>query len=216
MTVPAWLGRQQDARRRSRFELPGYVEAFPRINVGAAIRKAGAGRSHLLWRDRHDLVIGAACVAVTAREAVSLHYAADELPYADASDGDVALRLIWKGSRRDNARPFACCPECPRHVDVLVHRERYWACAGCHQLKHRSAVLREEVRWSERLADLEAEIRVGKPVAMREPVFRAKIDERDKLAERVSGKPVTANAECLARISTEWIKTPALVMSPAA
>lgn len=194
--------------------MPGYVEAYPRISVGAVFREGRAERTHLLWRDRSDLVVGAARVADTSREAVSLHYVADELPYADPSAGEVVLRLIWKGSRKDNARPFSCCPECPRHVDVLVLRERHWACACCHRLKHRSAVLREEVRWSERLADLEAEISFGKPVAMREPVFRAKMEERDKLAERLNGKPVTANAECLARVSTEWIKTSALVMSP--
>jgi hypothetical protein len=208
------MGPQQDARRWTRREMPTYVEAYPRISIGAALREAGAGRAHLLWRDRGELVVGAACIEDQSRETVLLHYAADELPYAAESAGEVKLKLNWKGSRRDNARPFADCPQCPRHADVLVLRERCWACLGCHRLKYRSALLREEVRWSEHLADLEAEISVGKLAGMREPAFRARVEERDHLARRLGGKPVTANSLYLTRISTEWITTPALVIGP--
>lgn len=179
------------------------------------MRVARAGRTHLLWRDRRDLVVGAAHVEVTARDALMLHYAVGEMPYGDESAGDLALRLVWKGSRPDNARPFAQCPKCPRHVDVLVLRDGRWACTRCHQLKHRSALLSEEVRCSERLADLEAEIRIGKLAALRATALSAKINQRDDLAERLNGKPVTANALYLTRISTEWIKAPALLMSAA-
>ncbi|WP_445191810.1 hypothetical protein ACT009_14720 [Sphingomonas sp. Tas61C01] len=213
MTVPTWVEPRQAAQRWTWENKPGYIEAYPRISVGEVLREARAGRTHLLWRDRQHRAIGAASVEITSKEAVDLHYAADELPYSDESAGDLPLRLAWKGSLPHNKRPFAHCPKCSRSVDVLVLREGRWACTKCHKLIHRSALLSEEVRWSERLADVEAEIGMGRPAASRTSAFAAKLVQRDDLLQRLAGKRITANVLYLTRISTEWIHTPMPVLS---
>jgi len=132
-----------------------YVEAFPRISIGAWLREASLGRSYLLWRDQRDRIAGAASLQRHDQASLVFAYCICDLVYEEESAGEQALRLKWKGSRADNRRPYAACPHCARDADTIVMVGTAWACGACHRLKNRSSKLRQEIRWSEEIATIQ-------------------------------------------------------------
>jgi ribosomal protein L37AE/L43A len=206
-----WIGASEPARQWTLQERPPYLEADPRVSIGAVMRERRYGRTHLLWRDQRGNVVGAACFDGASAVSLALHYTASDSPYVERSAGELAFRLVWKGSEEHNKRPFAYCPRCPRHVDVLVLSQSCWACAKCHRLRNRTATLRNEVRWSERLAAIgEEEASSPDENGVAEQIFDAATPERIRLARRLNHKRVTANALYLVRVDAEWIPTPTL------
>lgn len=200
-------------RRWSLNDPPPFLEAYPTISVGAAYREGKQGRDHVVWRDDKRVITGAAQAIWNSPECLMLRYRIEERPYYDARSGEVGLSVVWKGSQENNRRPFVVCPRCGAHVDVLVHMGE-WLCGKTtrHGLKHRSACLSKEVRWSEKLAELEGQIAVAEALGTIGRTHQKHLAERDGLLARLNYRPVTANTLQLARVTTEWVQ--AVMLAP--
>lgn len=185
---------------------PDYPEAYPRLSVGEADRRCRDGYDHLLWRDTKRIVAGAARATWTGRGELGLRYLVEEREYLEQAAGELTLRITWKGSQENNRRPFAACPECGRDVDVLVFHGRWCCTGGRHGLRHRTARLSQEVRWSEELADLEGAIAIAEAIGSSGKRLQAKVDQRDELLARLKHRTVTANVMQLARYTGEWVR----------
>lgn len=204
MRLPSEL--QPAPRRWSLHHRPPFVEAYPTFSVGEAHRQAKHGIDHLVWRDRNRIVTGAARACWLSPQRLVVTFGIEERPYYDACSGELALDVTWKGSLDNNRRPFAPCPACGRHVDVLVHAGD-WCCASkAHGLRHRSARLPDDVRCSEALADLEGAIEVDQALGATGKAHRGRVEQRDALLAKLGDRRLTANALHLAVVTTEWVR----------
>ena len=204
MRLPSEL--QPPPRRWSLHHRPPFVEAYPTFSVGEAYRQAKKGADHLVWRDRDQIVTGAARACWASPQRLVVAFRIEERPYYDACSGELALDVTWKGSQENNRRPFAACPACGRHVDVLVHAKN-WCCASkSHGLRHRSARLRDETRLSEALADLEGAIKVDQALGSTGKAHRARLEQRGVLLAKLGDRRPTANALHLTVVTTEWVQ----------
>jgi ribosomal protein L37AE/L43A len=199
---------REQSRFSSRPASPTYLEAYACISVGGLLREAEAGRSSLLWRDQRDRIAGAALLKASGHDALTVSYCVGDLVYDEACAGELVLQLSWKGSRADNARPFAACPECPRDVDVLVLRNGIWCCAQCHRLSHRSAKLRKEIRWAEQLAQLNERLDVPLMLATTRLKRQELEAKRRSLQEQLSGRAPTASTDYLRVLHVEYVAGP--------
>lgn len=187
---------------------PPFLEAYPVLRVGEALRALTRGAPHIMWRDRRDLPAGVAEISYAAGR-LQARFSLEDRAYLHAVRGEMTFAVTWKGSRDDNKRPFASCPRCQRDVDVLVCNGA-WLCARCHGLKNRSWFLAEPVRLTEQLAEVEgkiaSELLAGRALEQAER-------DHDRLRERLGDHRLSASAPYLEVITREWV-TPLNLVPP--
>lgn len=203
MRLPSEL--QPAPRRWSLRDCPTFVEAYPALSIGEAHRQGRGGRAQLLWRNQKEHVTGAARIEWLGSDTLIVAYRIEEQTFLDEETGQISFDVIWKGSHDNNQRPFAACPLCRRHADIMVF-VGVWCCGTKHGLRHRSAQLRKEVRWSEALTDVEGEIALDQHRGLAGGAHRARIAKRDLLIDRLGQRRVTANVLALAINTADWVQ----------
>lgn len=184
---------------------PRHLEAYPRLDVGAALRNWRSGRTMILWRDPMQ-VFGFGIVDLHSPTCLSFYYSMTVYKQGASRRDQTAFDLLYKGSLESNKSAYVSCPVCRTTSRVLVFCESEWGCRVCQQLENRSALVGTEVRWSERLIALEREIAEGRPPGMRHQVYEEKLAEQHRLMERLGGRRMSANTSFKARVVSEWMR----------
>lgn len=130
---------------------PRYSEAYPRVSVGEALRGHRAGKPDVLWRDRLGHAVGFATIDWPQPDAIVMVFHVQDLQYVNGWVGTTEFTITYKGSTRDNLRPFAVCEGCCRHIDIVIYAESEWRCKTCLRLSNRSTLIDPVVRISEEL-----------------------------------------------------------------
>ncbi len=92
---------------------------------------------------------------------VIFSYRVEDLSCLWAKQGEVDVRLIWKGSDASNRQPYALCPSCGWAAALIVIRGHEWRCSVCHALPTRSRQLSADVRATENLVRLTNPVRAA-------------------------------------------------------
>jgi hypothetical protein len=185
---------------------PRYIEAYPRISIGDALRGRNAGTPDVLWRNRLNHVVGVGIIDWPDPSAVIMRYHIQDLSYLYEEDGEVEFSIVYKGSTPDNLRPYATCEGCTRVIDIITFAGREWRCNTCLRLYNRSTLIDPVVRATEELEEIERTIGNGRPHGMRMKRFEA-LEHRYLELKGILGRRARRNASkaYTARISAEWL-----------
>ncbi len=167
---------------------PRYSEAYPRISAVEARRECRRGRSHVLWRNRHGHAIGTAELQWESSNDLLIQPCITDHDYLCSNKDPIKVEVVWKGSTRDNERPYLVCGKCARHCDLLVYDQADWLCKRCQNLKNRSECIDEVVRISEETVEIEQLIGAGRPRGMRQSVYDKMQKRRIELNVRLGGR----------------------------
>jgi hypothetical protein len=191
---------------------PRYSEAYPRISALEARRECKRGRSHILWRNRHGHAIGTAELQWQSSNDLLIIPCIPDHGYLCSNKDPIKVEVVWKGSTRDNERPYFVCGKCAEHCDLIVYNQADWLCKRCQGLKNRSECIDEVIRISEELAKIEQLTGAGRPRGMRQSVFENNEKRRIELNVKLGGRTRrTASLEYLPRVTGEW-PAPGLVI----
>ena len=182
----------------------GYVEAYPRLEIAAALKAAAKGQPGVVWRDERGEVIGGGIVACPGDRKLVLNYGLYETCRMQALAGRIELDIEYRKAGLYRHEPYAKCPSCNGLSKRPTLHKLTWACSSCQQLKNRSSMVGSVVRWSEQLETLEARIGAGRPKHMQDHTYWALAARRDELTRKLHDRYREASACHSAVVTSEW------------
>ncbi len=194
MSNPSWDG------------LPSrpYVEAYPRIDIVAA-QKGWRIKSPLcVWRNQNGHQIGAAVVDWPSVDRMVAEIRINDADIFQASDLAIDVSIVFQAAGRYSHRSYASCPGCERISRDLIYKNDRWLCVKCQGLVNRTTIISQDIRRSERLRLLNAEIDAGRPSGMHHKTFLKKEVKRASLARMLGGRNMVASTSYCDVISCTW------------
>jgi hypothetical protein len=182
-----------------------HVEAHPVLDFAAALRNWRRGKSGLLWRNAQGGAIGSGAVDWLSPTLLSFRYVIQDIDYLNGSTNEVQFNIEHLGPVENLQRPHGKCQECGKFVRLVAFRNLEWFCLSCQGLRNRSSLIGSNVRISEKLANLDHKVGVGRPKNMRQKTYEDLNQKRTDLRDRLGGSFATANREFLDLVSVEWV-----------
>lgn len=130
-----------------------HCEAFPAIDILAALRAQRSGGDRCEWRDERGNVIGNGQVVLLNAHSMTLRYAFGRSRVGEAANGHLTLKITGSQRNPQHVRYSMRCPTCGSAKQVLFLVTVSWSCRNCHDLvylKQRlSATAKKVVRHDE-------------------------------------------------------------------
>lgn len=114
-----------------------HCEAFPAIDVLAALRAQRSGGDRCEWRDERGNLIGNGQVVSLDAHSMTFRYAFGRSRIGEVADGQLTLRLAGSQRNPQHIRYSMCCPNCGNAKQILFFVVGSWSCRNCHKLIYR-------------------------------------------------------------------------------
>lgn len=183
-----------------------HIEAYPRLNVREARKQVRDGRDVVSWRDRHGAIVGVGRTRLLDGNRLSLDYRFREHGDSAACDGEVIFECSIRNMAFEQEDFLTICMKCGTRVRTLLLLECEWVCSHCQPLAHRSKLVGDLVRKSERFAELDRLIQRGRPKGMHSRTFLKLRDERFQLKLELGDHRGKARSVYDEEISSYWSK----------
>jgi hypothetical protein len=147
--------------------MPFHVEAYPRLNLKAALTEVQRGHGHVFWRDQEGRFVGMGRVTLTAPDQMTVDLQLRGLPYLshDHFHDVITFERITRNTGKVDV--LTICRGCQQNREDIFFRKGTWLCRTCQELGYRSTILSTTVRESEKLAQIAALLFTGRPRKMR-------------------------------------------------
>jgi hypothetical protein len=182
---------------------PAYREAYPRLNIAAALRALKEGRNVCAYERRRPL--GHIICTLTP---IGLIVDFEIIPDGNglvAARGDQGFKLIREDRTGVRDKRFLLCPVCKRPRQSVFFG-RAWACAECHKLLRRSQVIPHGVGLREQRDDLRTRVGRGRPRGMHSSTYIELVNRLEQLDLLATKYPLRLpSEEHCQMISEEWL-----------
>ena len=148
-----------------------HVEAYPRFNVREARKRVLAGQTIISWRDGDGAIVGVGRADIIDDNRIKLDYQFRKHRHINAYRSVLTLECSIRSLEHGQEDFLTSCLKCGTRVRMLLLFEYNWTCVHCQPLAYRSKMIGDLVRKSERLADLEHLIALGRPKGMHDRTF---------------------------------------------
>ena len=190
---------------------PRYAEAYPRLDVGDAQRAYAAGRPVCIQSRIGRGVVAVGQITAHLRSGAPwpllqavFWFLADYHQWMESAV-ECTFRLQAREPALRHLGAYVICDECQSARAVLVYADKRWACRQCHGLRMRSQVIDPGVRLQEKILELEAVVRRGRPKGMHNRTFAAQMAELKSLKAQRSGSGMVVAAEHDKVVSAKWV-----------
>jgi hypothetical protein len=182
---------------------PAYREAYPRLNVAAAIRAVREGNS-VCGFERRRPIGHLSCREISVGLIIEYEIIPDGFGLRNAK-GEQGFKLIREDRSAVAAKIFLRCPVCLKSRQSVFFG-RAWACAECHRLLRRSQVIPRGVVVREQRDELRSRVSRGRPSGMHSSTYARMRNMLEQLETTLKKLPERFPSEGHCQtVSEEWL-----------
>jgi ribosomal protein L37AE/L43A len=181
-----------------------YVEAYPRIDIGAARAAAGRGRRAIEWRNQLGRSVGGAIVDFTAPDHMVARIVIGATRVFDEFREHLEIDIQYVPAGKFRERPQAVCRGCNKNKSIIALKRDIWLCMACQDLVNRSSLLSYECRITEAIEALDIEIGAGRSPNKHQSSLDRAIAERKRLIAKLPRGRISASTNFMDFITSEW------------
>lgn len=184
--------------------VPRHREAFPRLDIHAALASFRLNRPICVFTDQAGRKIGVIRVRPTEDAACLTVWGELCGQNVVAWGGVMDLALTSSPTGIDPLRKLLLCPRCGRPART-ISRFIQWACPGCDGLLSRSQLVHSKVRLRERLEELDSLIKYGRPKGMHQRTYDRHRDQAADIRKKLDRQRLTMPCpEHSRRVTSYW------------
>jgi hypothetical protein len=170
------------------FQQPmSHIEAYPRLNVREARKQLLSGRGEVCWRNARGEFVGMGRIQINDANSLVVDYQFRDVGHIASCQATASFECSIRKMDYSQEDFLALCPRCSTRVRTLLLFDCAWTCYHCQPLAHRSKMVGDLVRKSERLAELERLSAAGRPKGMHNRTYLKVRDERFLLKQELEG-----------------------------
>ena len=195
---------------------PGYLEAYPRLNLFDAklSRRNGGVVPMPIVRYRVSGRMPAGCIYISARTQnhLVIEYWFPSLPYCQGKER-TTMKLVDGPNGVDSGRQYLECESCGKPHSGLVF-DGAWACQKCLGLRYRSQCIGTKVRQAEELDQIEARLGQSRPKHMHQAKYDRDRERAALLRQHLGFRRQTVSDEYADVVVAEWLSLDQIPESP--